>query len=137
MRNVFENLEYKRELKDNERIIISTKMYELLFEEFTHKIQRLRKNIMLSLGDIETKMGENCYYILNDHTIQIRKKIFFKGRLVVAYKKEILEFFKKEDLLNEEIKFICMPANDKPGFIMMNNEDWNFHYVQLNQSLLS
>lgn len=131
MRNVFENLDFIKEFDGEEKIDLINKMQFFLYEEFSHKKRIYKPFQLFHMGEILTRLQESKYLVLTDNTIFKGKNKIVKGRLVLADKSSLFSFFQKENNSNEETVFICMPLLEMPNYIIANDDDWNFYYIEL------
>lgn len=131
MRNVFENLNFIKELSREETITLINKIQLCLYEEFSHKKKRYKSFETFNIEEISTKLKEYEYLVLNDNTRFKGKKKVIRGRLVVADRDSLITFFQKESNSNEETLFICMPISEVPNYIITNDDDWNLYYINV------
>ncbi len=139
MRNFFENLTFNEEIVGSEKESIVFKLYSFVYEELSHKNVKLNdyRLILNDRDDIYVPLfnkysDDDLFYVLNDTVINKGKKRILKTRLIVATKRSIFSFFKKEEEADMQTSYIVFPKEaNRNDFIVMNNQDWSFYVIKI------
>lgn len=82
----------------------------------------LHKSINVKVFDLKNILKDDSYYVGVDYFVNKGKKNIYKGRIVVAYKDDLIEYLINTIEKNDVRNIFVIPRNDKNMILFLNEE---------------